>query len=83
MTGGSDERPSWPHDPDFNGPYAYCVLVIQSDGFRLGCRAPFVPLGEHGDLYRTLAEEQAALIEGQPRTMEDAFEIQRKRRKAR
>ena len=79
MTGGSDDHPSWPDDPDFDGPYGYNVLIIQKDGFRLGCSAPFVPLADHGDLYRTLAEEQQALIEGQPRSMAEAFEIQRKR----
>ena len=78
MTGESDDLCFWPNDPDFEGPYGYNVLIIQKDGFRLGCDAPFIPLGDHGDLYRTLVEVQQKLIDGQPRSMEEAFEIHRK-----
>lgn len=75
-----DDRTDWLIDPTFDGPYGYNVLIIQENGFRFGCNAPFVPLGEHGDLYRTMAEEQQALIEAQPRTMEQAYEAHRRRR---
>ena len=43
MTGESDDLCFWPNDPDFDGPYGYYVLIIQKDGFRLGCDAPFIP----------------------------------------
>ena len=79
MTGGSETLTEWPDDPDFGGPYGYCAMIIQKDGFRLGCNGPFVPLGDHGDLYRTLAEVQQALIDGKPRSMDEAFEIQRRK----
>lgn len=77
MTGESDEPEEWLIDPDYGGPYGYNVLIIQQDGFRLACSGPFIPVGKHGDIYQSLAEAQAQLIEKQPRTMQEAFDVHR------
>jgi hypothetical protein len=71
MTGS----PDWVSDEDIGGPYGYYILIVQRGGIRLSCDGPVEPSAGPADFYDAVVRVQRRLIERQPETLREAFEL--------